>query len=371
MSAEPFDEHTVTALVADATAALSLHNAQPWTFRYFRGTGVPRLYADLERTLPRTDSEKRALHPDRGTVLLNLGVADAAAGPTHEVRLLPDPADAEFLAEAHLHGTTSADKALAPLRSTIHRRHSSRHPFHDEGIPAVVQERLYDAARAEGAELLFPGARHARSRLERVRDAEDREVLDAGRHGETEQWTHTESSGTGGAPDGIPAEAFGPDRRGATVPVRDFAVGRPLPGRAWASFEKNPNIAPLGTARDGSADWPRAGQARERVRLRATADGLVASVTSRPLEWSGLCWAARDPLSAMAQMVLRLGYGPEGRPPASAVGGSARRRVKQDVSKSAPCIGRAWGESRPWDTIPSTASRRSAPLRARRRGVVA
>ncbi|MFF2514614.1 Acg family FMN-binding oxidoreductase [Streptomyces sp. NPDC058086] len=316
MSAEPFDEHTVTALVADATAAPSLHNAQPWTFRYLRGTGVLRLYADLERTLPRTDPEKRGLHPGCGAALLNLRVADAAAGPAPEVRLLPDPADAEFLAEAHLRGTAPPDKALAPLRAAIHRRHSSRHPFHDEGIPAAVQERLYDAARTEGAELLFPGAWHVRSIPELARDAEDREALDAGRRGETEQWTHTESSGTGGAPDGIPAEAFGPDRRGTTAPARDFAVGRPMPGRAWASFEKNPNIALLGTARDGPADWLRAGQARERVWLRATADGLVASVTSQPLEWPELRWAARDPLSAMAhmQMVLRLGYGPEGHP---------------------------------------------------------
>ncbi|MFF3582548.1 Acg family FMN-binding oxidoreductase [Streptomyces mirabilis] len=371
MSAEPFDEHTVTALVADATAALSLHNAQPWTFRYLRGMGVLRLYADLERTLPRTGPEKRGPHPGCGAAPLNLRVADAAAGLAPEVRLLPDPADAEFLAEAHLRGTAPAE-ALAPLRSAIHRRHSSRHPFHDEGIPAVVQERLYDAARTECAEFLFPGAWHVLSILERVRDAEDWEALDAGRRGETEQWTHAESSGTGGAPDGIPAGAFGPDRRGTTVPVRDSAVRRPMPGRAWASFEKNPYIALLGTARDGSADWPRAGQAREQVWLRATAAGLVASVTSQPLEWSGLRWAARDPLSAMAhmQMVLGLGYGPERHPPAPAVVRSARHRLKQDVSKSAPCR-KAWRESRPWDTIPSTASRQSAPLRARRRGVVA
>ncbi|WP_369386547.1 nitroreductase [Streptomyces sp. CG1] len=316
MSAEPFDEHTITALVADATAAPSLHNAQPWRFRYLRGLGVLRLYADLERTLPRTDPEKRGLHIGCGAALLNLRVAAAAAGLAPEVRLLPDPADAAFLAEVRLCGTAHPDQALARLRPSIERRHSSRHPFRDEGIPAAVRERLHDAARAEGAHLLFPGAWHVQSILELVRDAEGSEALDTGIRGETEQWAHTEPSGTEGATDGIPAEAFGPAPRGGGTLVRDFAAGRPMPDRPWASFEKNPNIALLGTTYDGPADWLCAGQALGRVLLLATTDGLVASMISQPLEWPDLRWAARDPVSAMAhvQMVLRLGYGPEGHP---------------------------------------------------------
>ncbi|GAB1332125.1 hypothetical protein ACE1SV_64640 [Streptomyces sennicomposti] len=59
-----------------------------------------------------------------------------------------------------------------------------------------------------------------------------------------------------------------------------------------------------------------AGRALERVLLRATTDGLVASVTSQPLEWPQIRWIIRDPVSSMAhvQMVIRLGYGPEGGP---------------------------------------------------------
>ncbi|MEW2273111.1 hypothetical protein [Streptomyces griseofuscus] len=59
-----------------------------------------------------------------------------------------------------------------------------------------------------------------------------------------------------------------------------------------------------------------------RVLLSAATDGLVAPLTSQPLERSEIRRAVHDPLSAMAyvQTVLRLGYGPEG--PAS-----PRRRV--------------------------------------------
>ncbi|MEV5082285.1 nitroreductase family protein [Streptomyces sp. NPDC056159] len=314
MTAEPPDVNTVEALVAGAAAAPSLHNAQPWAFRYLRDTGVLRLYADPERALPRTDPVNRGLRMGCGAALLNLRVATAAAGLAPVVRLLPDPTHQDFLAEVDLCGTGPPDEALARLGPAIRRRHSSRLPFRDEALPAAVRERLYEAARAEGAELLFPGAWHVQAILELVRDAEGREALTPEVRGETERWTHTELSGTARAADGIPGEAFGPRQRGTSAPMRDFAVGRPMPGRSWATFETNPNIALLGTARDEPVDWLRAGQALERVLLRATTDGLVASVTSQPLEWPKIRWAVRDPVSAMVhvQMVIRLGYGPEG-----------------------------------------------------------
>ncbi|MFF0223865.1 Acg family FMN-binding oxidoreductase [Streptomyces sp. NPDC004629] len=316
MTAHSLDPHAVTALVAAATAAPSLHNAQPWRFRFLRDSGVLRLYGDLRRALPRTDPEQRGLHLGCGAALFNLRVAAAAAGRAPAVRLLPDPDDTELLAEADLHRAAPRDESLAPLEPAIRRRHCSRLPFRAEEIPAAVTERLCDAARAEGAQLLFPSAWHVRSILELVRDAEGREALDPDMRGETARWARTEPPDGAETADGIPAEAFGPRPRQWTAPVRDFAVGRSMPGRRWATFEDNPRIALLGTAGDLPADWLRAGQALERVLLRATTDGLVASLTSQPLEWEELRWVARDPVSAMAhvQMVLRLGYGPEGRP---------------------------------------------------------
>ncbi|MFI0960755.1 Acg family FMN-binding oxidoreductase [Streptomyces sp. NPDC021080] len=314
MNDGPLDANTINALVADATAAPSQHNAQPWAFRRLRGMDVLRLYADPERALPHTDPENRGLLMGCGAALFNLRVSAAAAGLTPDVRLLPDPASATFLAEVSLTRTGPRDSSLARLAPSIRRRHSSRLPFRDEEIPAAAKERLSEAARVEGADLFFPDPWHVRSIVELVRDAEDTEALDPGVHEETVRWTHPEPSPVTGAADGVPAGAFGPRQHGTSVPVRDFAVGRPVPGRGWAVFEKNPHIALLGTAGDKPLDWLRAGQALERVLLQATADGLVASLTSQPLEWPDIRWAVRDPLSAMAnvQMVIRLGYGPEG-----------------------------------------------------------
>ncbi|MGW0769475.1 Acg family FMN-binding oxidoreductase [Streptomyces sp. NPDC002676] len=316
MSTPPFDSYDVTALVAAAVEAPSLHNAQPWRFRYLRDSGVLCLYADLARALPRSDPDHRNLHLGCGAALLNLRVAAAADGRGPVVRLLPEPADPALLAEVDLGGTAPPDAALAVLHPAIRRRHSSRQPFREEEIPSALKDRLCEAAGAEGAQLLFPGPWHVASLLELVEDAEGREALDPGVRGEMARWARTEPAAGAGTSDGIPPEAFGPRSRVAGTPVRDFAAGRRVPGRGWAAFERDPQIALLGTAHDRPSDWLRAGQALERVLLRATTDGLVASVTSQPLERAELRWAVRDPVSAMGhvQMVIRLGYGPEGRP---------------------------------------------------------
>ncbi|MFG2309201.1 Acg family FMN-binding oxidoreductase [Streptomyces sp. NPDC048566] len=308
------DTNAVAALVADAGAAPSLHNAQPWAFRYLSGSGTLRLHADPSRHLPSVDPSRRNLLLGCGAALFNLRVAAAAAGLSPAVRLLPAPADPSLLAEIDLRGRAPSDPALAALHPAIARRHCSRHPFRDEEIPLPVRRKLVAAAEAEGAELLYVDAWHVQAILELVRDAEDREAHSARARGETLRWTRPEPDGAAPPPDGVPAAAFGPGQRLPTVPVRDFAAGRPVAGRGRVAFEEHPHIALLGTSRDRPEDWLRAGQALERVLLRATSDGLVASLTSQPLEWPEIRWMVRDPVSAMAhvQMVLRLGYGPAG-----------------------------------------------------------
>ncbi|WP_308288489.1 hypothetical protein [Streptomyces macrolidinus] len=77
-----------------------------------------------------------------------------------------------------------------------------------------------------------------------------------------------------------------------------------------------PLLAVVTTAGDERIDWLRAGQALQRVLLVATAHGLRTSLLDQALDrpgprarlGPGSCGAGH------AQMVLRLGYGPEGPP---------------------------------------------------------
>ncbi|MFK4024555.1 Acg family FMN-binding oxidoreductase [Streptomyces albogriseolus] len=315
MAVRQLDEKTVTTLVAEATLAPSMHNAQPWRFRFLTGERLLLLYADLERAMPRSDPGDRALHIGCGAALLNMRVAAAHAGLAPEVRLLPEPQDPLLLAAVRLTEQTgrARDDELARLHAAIRQRHTSRHPFAEKDVPEDVRTMLRDAAARESATLLFPGAWHAETVLDLIRDAESRDVMDADAREDLIRWTRLGAEADT-AVDGVPEYAFGPRKRDGRAPVRDFAGRRPVADRGTTTFEYTPHLALLSTSGDGPADWLRAGQALERVLLEATLADLATSLTSHALETPELRLLVRDPASGtgQVQMVLRIGYGPRG-----------------------------------------------------------
>ncbi|MFD8980208.1 Acg family FMN-binding oxidoreductase [Streptomyces sp. NPDC059564] len=314
MTALHIDTETVSQLVGDAVTAPSMHNAQPWKFVYRSGSGTIELHGDPGRAMTRTDPNHRALHVGCAAALFNLRVSAVRHGLRARVRLLPDDLRPWLLATAVIDGACDEDHELAALHDALRRRHTSRFPFSDELVPDALMDGLRSAARLEGCRLTVPGDWHMETLLELIRDAEHREEIDPLVRAETSAWASPPRATTGTRGDGIPSAAFGPRSSGGSSPVRDFGRDRPTPGRGWAVFEKRPQLALLGTPTDTRTDWLRAGQALERVLLQATADGIATSMTSQPLEWRELRWTVRDPAETMGhvQMVLRLGYGPQG-----------------------------------------------------------
>ncbi|MET7811888.1 nitroreductase [Streptomyces sp. NPDC005395] len=309
------DRRTVTTLVAEATAAPSMHNAQPWRFRFLAAERLVLLRADPDRAMPRSDPGNRALHIGCGAALFNLRVAAVHASLVPRTRLLPDPLDPLLLASVQLADLSEApqEKDLWRLHPAIRQRRTSRHPFSERDIPGDVRAILQAAAAREGATLLFPGLWHVETLLELVHDAESRDLLRAEGNEDMVRWTRLGSE-VDTAVDGVPTYAFGPRRRDGKAPVRDFSGRTPVPDRESAAFERTPHLALLGTRSDGPRGWLMAGQALERVLLESTLAGLSTSLTSHPLEDRELRLLARDPGSGVGhvQMVLRLGYGPKG-----------------------------------------------------------
>jgi hypothetical protein len=338
MGPRRLDEKTVASLVTEATAAPSMHNAQPWRFRFIIDECVLQLRADLARAMPRSDPGNRALHIGCGAALFNLRVAADHADLVPETRLLPEPQDPLLLAAVHLtdpagHPHQQERDDLKRLHPAIRERRTSRHPFADKDIPEDVQITLREAAAKEGAVLQFPGAWHLETVLELVHDAENRDALDPEASQDLVRWTRLGPEADV-AVDGVPEYAFGPRRRDGKAPVRDFAGRRPVADRGTTAFERTPHLALLSTSGDGPADWLRAGQALERVLLEATLADLATSLTSHALEDPGLRPLTRDPVSGTGhvQMVLRLGYGPRG--PAT-----PRRRVADVLDLVSPGSG--------------------------------
>lgn len=102
MLAQTLDDITLADLVSDATAAPSMHNAQPWHFDYKRSSRTLALRADFDRAMPEADPSTRALHVGCGAALLNLRVSAAHQGLSMETTLLPVPSDQALLASNHL-----------------------------------------------------------------------------------------------------------------------------------------------------------------------------------------------------------------------------------------------------------------------------
>jgi nitroreductase len=300
-----------------AVLAPSVLNTQPWRFAV-EGDEV-RLYADRARQLHAVDPLGRNLALSCGAALLNLRLAAHHHGYRAPYELLPDPAAPDLLACLTLGPPGPASGDDQDLVGAIVRRHTERRPLAPTLIEADVLTSLQGEAEREGARLhVVQGAAEKAALAGLVADAIRAEGDDPEVRDELRGWLRADRDPR---PDGVPdAEQDLEGRRyGARVPASAHAEAtRRLAAEA-------PVLLVVTSRWDDPRGWLMAGQALERVLLRATLLGLSASFLNPAVEVD----AVRERLAALVgggcpQVVLRMGY-PVPR------GGTARRRV-DDVS---------------------------------------
>jgi len=289
-----------------AVAAPSMHNTQPWRFR-FRDR-VVEVHRDRERELPAEDPDRRMLFLSLGAAILNLRVGAAQRGFGAAVRSVVDRRRPDLVAEVDLLPAGPEVEQLRRLAPYVPQRRTNREPYDGRRVPDEVRTLLDLAARSEGGELDWLD-RPARIKWLRLatNDASLADDEDPRRTAERRRWV-----GGDRAADGVPSSALGPRAWGGWSPARDLAATPADAARMVAEFESDPQLAVLSTRYDGPVEWLRAGQAMQRVLLEATGQGVSTSLLNQAIEHEELRWLINDPLGAWRrpQAVIRFGYGP-------------------------------------------------------------
>jgi nitroreductase len=313
----------VTAMLAAAARAPSVHNTQPWRFAV--GERAIDLYADPSRKLSQ-DRDGRQMLISCGAALFGLRLAVRGLGYLPAVSLFPDPAHPGLLARVALGPAAPVTEAEHRMLTALPHRHTHRGAFDPGPLPVGLLPGLQHDALAEGATLGVVGTAARYEKLAAlVAEASRMQAHSAGARAEIRRWTRAPGSP---ARDGVPAAAFGPAGPGlpGRLAQRDFDLGRHaglLP--APAPDEPPPAAtAVLFTVGDTRADWLQAGQALHRLLAHAATVWVAAALHTQALEIPVIrnLIRARLALPGVPQMLLQFG-------PAHTSLASARRTVPE------------------------------------------
>ena len=317
----------VTA-VEDSLRAPSVHNTQPWRWRF--GRTDAELHADRGRQLTATDPEGRDLMLSCGAALHHLRVALAARGVGCTVDLQPDPGDGDHLATV-TPTSGPVDPVAAELYGQVTRRHTERRRMSHRPVPAELLAELAEQARHAGAGLVPVADAATRERLiAAFREAAARQRFAPGYAAELQLWTRR----TAGTHDGIGAGNIAEPLENG-FPLRTFpgqgqlTQPRPAAGNAEAADDAA-ELMVIVTKGDGTADRLRAGEALSAVLLHATRHRLATTPLSQATEVaqarSAIGRALQTPATADPRAGGLAGHGrggPPGHPAARPAVGAA------------------------------------------------
>jgi hypothetical protein len=312
----PLEEQT-RFMLNYAVLAPSVLNTQPWRFT-LAGRDV-KLYADRSRGLPALDPDGRELVISCGAALLNLRLAVRHYGYAESWVGRHDEGDPDLLAVLSVGEPTPAGRDEEALFGAIPRRETERRPFADLDVAPAILGELREEAAAEGAHLhVFDQPAQKAGLAELVGESIRRLAANPAAAHDLSAWLRADDDPRH---DGVHDERQNPwgHRSSGRTRAADVAAG------TVDLASDSPALLLLSTRADDRAAWLAAGQALERVLLRATLHDLSASYLNQPTEVpevrSRLVTAVGG---AFPQVLFRIGH-----PLRTA--GTLRRRVRDVI----------------------------------------
>jgi hypothetical protein len=315
----------VRAVVATAGRAPSIHNTQPWAITW--DDTAFAVTADTGRGLTVTDRDGRELVISCGAAVYNLRLALRKFGLDCHVALLPSE-DPRLLARVEPRPGVPANAAERRMFAAVERRHTHRGSFDDRPVSSELVVGLQDAARSEGARLIYVTQPGQRTHVLHLARAAERELArDLRVRDELTAWTPTPRERR---QDGVPSSAYtrpAPPVSADELPARDYDLGRNI---AQLPEPASPpgTLAVLATDGDNARDWLLAGQGLQRLLLTAAQHSVFAAIHSQVVELPHTRSELRRELttSAIPQLLLRFGYASPETMPAM-----TPRRATEDV----------------------------------------
>jgi hypothetical protein len=308
-------EEKIRFLLRYAILAPSGHNTQPWLFR-IRDQAV-ELLADRTRGLPVVDPDDRALVISCGAALATLRIAARHFGQLVAVEVLPDPSDEDLLARVSLERGEPPNQDDEELFHAIPERHTNRQAFEDRELPDQLTERLVFDADQEGVSLQLVRGDDRAAVAELIAEGDRIQMADKRFRRELASWIHPNRSRSGDGMRGY-GHGFGDllSHAGPLV-IRSFDLGQGQAAKDRSLAERSPLLSVFLTESDTAAAWLAAGEALQRVLLRARAAGVWSSFLNQPIEVPELRPRLAEAIGKPRhhpQLLMRLGYGPPVRP---------------------------------------------------------
>lgn len=298
----------IHSIIQQAVLAPSSHNTQPWRFRVARD--CIDLLADRTRALPVNDPFDRELVISCGAALLTLRAAAAAAGLGTHVTVLPNAADADWLARVNL-TADPADTALAYLAPFIERRRTYRRAFDGHSVAPEAMVAVAKAVEMEGAQLHTLVGEQRTQAGQLVAEGDLAQWNDPHWRRELALWMHPSRDG-----DGLTVPLLTTPI--AQAVVRRFDMGKGVAAKDEELLLGSPWLTVLTTTADDPLSWLKAGQALQRALLVACQQGLQASYLNQPVEVTPLRVRLQHLLGTdqHPQLLMRWGYPTQNVPPA-------------------------------------------------------
>lgn len=298
----PLPRDPMERLAHFARLAPSTHNSQPWRFVLERD--AVDVFADLSRSLPAADGDRRELYLSVGCALETLLIAADYEGFGSELTYFPLEGDESYVCRVDIRraGPKRASSA-ADLLHAVHSRHTNHRPFDPQrALPAPELARLRNAVDGEAVALHILDAPAVQPALEALlRRAEKRLLADPGYREELGRWIGAGALGTHWLLSKL-----------GQLAIYSLPVGERLARTEAAWLASAPHVALLSTVDDSRLSQVRAGQAYARIALMAESHAIRNQPISPVLELAPTRAAVGTVFGVGArrpQHLFRLGYG--------------------------------------------------------------